>query len=56
MSLLIIFGQTSMQEILVNHVEVGTIYEVGSSFEVILNFELGTSLRVGTNLEVRMHF
>ena len=33
--LVLIFGQTSMQEILVNNVEVGTIFEVGSSFEVI---------------------
>ena len=31
----VILGQTSMQEIPVNNVEVGTIFEAGSSFEVI---------------------
>ena len=33
--LVVIFGQISMQEILVKNVKVGTIFEVGSSFGVI---------------------
>ena len=53
---MVIFGQTCMQEILVNNVEVGTIFEVGTSFGVILHFAFGTNLEVGNNLEVCTHY
>ena len=43
---MVIFGQTSMQEILVNNVEVGTIFEVGISFGVILHFAFGTNWKL----------
>ena len=54
--LVVIFDNTSKQEILGKNVEVGTILEVGTSFGVILHFAFGTSLEVGTNLEVCTHY
>ena len=56
MPLVVIFGETSKQDILGKNVKVGTMFEVGTSSGVILHFVFSTSLEVGTNLEVCTHY
>ena len=46
---MVIFCETSKQEILRKNFEVGTIFEVVNSFGAILHFDFGTNLEVCTH-------